>query len=59
MRRGRVIKTEDGTATVVFDSLGIQRRAQVMRGVEVSEGDAAIVIFSPDSSDCVIIGVVD
>lgn len=59
MRKGKVISSDGGTATVVFDEIGLQRTVPVARGVEARPGDTAIVLFSTDSYDCVLIGVVD
>lgn len=58
MRRGRVLLVEEGKALVVFDDIGIQKWAQVMNGVALSEGDIAVVLSEGDFADCIIIGTV-
>ena len=58
MKRARVIRVEGDEATVVFYDMGLQRKVQIMDGVDVEAGDTAVVLFSGDLSDCVLIGVV-
>ena len=58
MGRAEIIEITDGYATVVFKGQGIQRRAQIMSGVEVKVGDIGVVVFTEGMMDCILIGVV-
>lgn len=58
MRRVEVTKINGNTATVVISDLNIQKEAVICRGVTVSVGDTAIMVFSENFSECAIVGVI-
>ena len=59
MGRAEIIDVDESGkyATVVFKAQGVQRKAEIVAGLEPEKGDIGVVIFTEGMMDCILIGV--